>query len=346
LSTTQRLVQTLVVLPLCIVALGCGAVGEPRPPLLNIPERAGDFVALQTPVGILLEWTWPRVTTEGVVLDDLSEFDVYVFELAPGSSLPDAGLFERESRPLATMRGDDLTPYSAGDRVRYLLAPEPLLGKLLALGVRAESRRGRSVGFSNLALIQVTRPPGQPAAPSATLARDAIVLEWPAVERASGYIVDRSSDPAGPFETIGRSDANRFRDTGFEMGATYVYRVRAIAGTTAAAEAEGPWSEAVSITARDIFAPEKPAGLRAVATDASVELSWEQNAEPDLAGYRVRRSQPDSEPAALTEELLTSPSYSDRNVTRGQEYSYQVTAVDDKGNESELSDPIKVRMPE
>jgi hypothetical protein len=345
LSTTQRLTAALALLPLSLFALGCGAVGEPRPPLLNIPERADDFVARQTPEGIVLEWTWPRVTTEGVLLNDLAQFDVYGFELAPGSPLPDAGLFERESRPLASLRGDDLKPYSAGQRLRFVLGAGPLMGKRMALGVRAESRRGRAVGFSNLALIQVTEPPGQPGKPSVTLTRGAIVVEWAAVERATSYVVERSSDPAGPFQEIGRADSTRLRDTAFGMDETYVYRVRAIAGT-AAGEVEGPLSEAVSITPHDIFAPEKPAGLRAVATETSVELSWEQNAEPDLAGYRVRRRQQGSEPVVLNEALLESPSYSDHEVARGLQYSYEITAVDDEGNESTPSEAIAVRVPE
>ena len=345
MSTTAPPAGTLAILLLCLVTLGCGAVGEPRPPLLNIPERADDFVARQTPAGIVLEWTWPRVTTEGVLLNDLARFDVYGFELGPGSPVPDAGLFERESRPLASMQGDALKPYSAGQRVRWVLEAEPLMGKLIALGVRAESRRGRSVGFSNLTVIQVTAPPGQPGNPSLTLTRDAIVVEWPAVERASGYILERSSGAAGRFEGIGRSDSTRFRDTGFQTGETYSYRVRAIAGT-AAGEAEGPSSEAVSITPRDVFAPEKPAGLRAVATGTSVELSWERSAETDLAGYSVRRRQQDSEPVLLTEALLESPSYGDSEVARGQEYSYEVTAIDREGNESAPSEAITVRVPE
>lgn len=342
--STTGLTATPAILLLCVLLCGCGAVGEPRPPLLNIPERADDFAARQTPEGIVLEWTWPRVTTEGVLLNDLDRFDIYGFELAPGSAVPDAGLFDRESRPLASMRGADLAPYNAGERVRFVLDFKPLQGKWIALGVRAESRRGRSVGFSNLALVQVTAPPGPPERPSLTLTPDAIVVEWPAVDRASSYVVERSSDAAGRFEEIGRPDRASFRDSTFQSGETYAYRVHAIAGT-AAGEAEGRSSETAAITPRDVFAPGKPAGLRAVATETSVELSWEQNAEPDLKGYRVRRRQQGAEPVVLTEALLESASYSDREVARGQEYAYEVIAVDGNGNESEPSEGTTVRVP-
>jgi hypothetical protein len=343
LSTTTRLIETLAILLLCAIAAGCGSVGEPRPPLLNIPERADDFVARQTPEGIVLEWTWPRVTTEGEPLNDLARFDVYGLELAHGSALPDAERFERESRPLAAMRGDDLKPYSAGQRVRFVLDPAPWLEKFMALGVRAEGRGGQSV-FSNLVLIEITHPPGRPGKPSITLSRDAIVLEWTAAEDAGGYIVERSTGAAGPFLEIGRSTSPAFRDTRFEFGESYNYRVRAVAGATGQG-AEGASSETVSTTARDIFAPAKPVGLRAVATGASVELSWEQNAEFDLAGYRVRRRQ-GSDFVVLNETLLESASYSDRQVKRGEEYFYQVTTVDAEGNESEPSEAIAVRVPE
>jgi hypothetical protein len=345
LSTTERLRDSLAIALLSLFSLHCGAVGEPRPPLLNIPERAADFVVRQTAQGIVLEWTWPRVTTEGVPLNDLACFDVYGFELAAGSPAPDAEMFEREGRPLASMQGDDLKPYGPGERVRFVLEREPLLGKLVALGVRAESQRGRSVGFSNLVVVEVVAPPGRPEKPSVTLTRDAIVLEWLPAERAASYVVERGANPAGPFEPRGRSDSNSFRDTGYQTGETYVYRVRAIA-RGAAGEAEGLASEAVAITPRDTFAPDRPAGLRAVATETAVELSWEQNAEPDLAGYRLRRRQQDSEAVLVQDELLPSPSYSDRGVARGQSYAYDVTAVDEEGNESPPSEAIQVSVPD
>jgi fibronectin type 3 domain-containing protein len=177
------------------------------------------------------------------------------------------------------------------------------------------------------------------------LTRDAIVVEWPPVERASAYVVERRAGSAGSFEEIGRVEPARFGDAGFQNGETYFYRVRAIAGRDAS-EAEGPVSEAASITPRDTFAPERPAGLSAVATPNTIELSWERNPEADVAGYRVRRGQAGSEPLVLNEALVETANYSDAQVTRGQEYSYQVTAVDGEGNESEPSRAVAVRVPQ
>jgi fibronectin type 3 domain-containing protein len=95
-----------------------------------------------------------------------------------------------------------------------------------------------------------------------------------------------------------------------------------------------------------MFAPARPSGVREVATETAVELSWEQNSEPDMAGYRVRRRQEGSEPAPIHEELLPTASYSDQDVVRGQEYLYTVTAVDQEENESEPSEAIRVRVPD
>ena len=79
--------------------------------------------------------------------------------------------------------------------------------------------------------------------------------------------------------------------------------------------------------------PAAPAGLRAVASAASIELSWDANSEPDLAGYRVYRSTNGSafEKIADGNEI---PAYSDRAVEAGKTYRYVVTAVDKSGNES------------
>jgi fibronectin type 3 domain-containing protein len=171
------------------------------------------------------------------------------------------------------------------------------------------------------------------------------VVEWPAVDRASGYNIERGSALQGPFETIGQSASTTFRDTGYRVGEPHVYRVRAIAGTVPGGAA-GPPSEPVSITPNDVFPPARPSGLREVATETAVELSWEQNAEPDLAGYRVRRWQEGSEPALIHDELLPAASYSDQGVARGQEYLYTITAVDEQGNESEPSEALRARVPD
>src|SRR5258706_11859867 len=58
--------MVLLVLLLCLVMAGCGAVGEPLPPLLDIPVPATALSAVQRGDQILVAWPAPSLTMEGV----------------------------------------------------------------------------------------------------------------------------------------------------------------------------------------------------------------------------------------------------------------------------------------
>ncbi len=88
----------------------------------------------------------------------------------------------------------------------------------------------------------------------------------------------------------------------------------------------------------DIQPPAAPTGLTAAAGDKMVQLAWNPNTEPDLAGYNVYRSTVSgSGYVKLNGILLTSPAYTDTSVSNGTTYYYVVTAVDTATNESAAS---------
>jgi fibronectin type 3 domain-containing protein len=80
-----------------------------------------------------------------------------------------------------------------------------------------------------------------------------------------------------------------------------------------------------------------------VVDGASVALSWQPSAAPDLAGYHVYRSVESTggtrprDARIEAEELLTSvtqPHFEDTTVVPGAVYTYAVSAYDVSGNES------------
>ncbi|MGD1041576.1 MAG: cellulase family glycosylhydrolase [Sedimentisphaerales bacterium] len=82
-------------------------------------------------------------------------------------------------------------------------------------------------------------------------------------------------------------------------------------------------------------APAAPTGLSATSGIGIVLLNWNNNTEPDLAGYNVYRSTTSgSGYVKLNSSLLTSSDYTDTNVVNGITYYYVVTAVDTAGLES------------
>ena len=92
----------------------------------------------------------------------------------------------------------------------------------------------------------------------------------------------------------------------------------------------------MSKTLEDRFPPAAPSGLRASPAANSVELTWDSNKEPDLAGYRVYRAVAGGEFEKIA-DVSQIPSYSDRALEHGKQYRYVVTAIDKSSLESKQS---------
>ena len=144
----------------------------------------------------------------------------------------------------------------------------------------------------------------------------------------------------------------------------------------------------VTVAVRDVFPPEAPVGLVAVpgfagepsmgqapgqsagqagehnmgrveeqipgqageqAPRPAIDLSWEPDLEPRVAGYRVYRRDLDGDAASvwkqLGSELVPMAAYRDLSVVAGRRYAYRVTAVSAAGNESAPSDAVVETAP-
>lgn len=86
--------------------------------------------------------------------------------------------------------------------------------------------------------------------------------------------------------------------------------------------------------------PDPPTGLTATAGLRLVDLDWNDNTEPDLASYNVKRSTSSGGPYTQIDSVTIS-NYTDTTVTAGTTYYYVVTAVDagshESGNSNEAS---------
>jgi len=93
----------------------------------------------------------------------------------------------------------------------------------------------------------------------------------------------------------------------------------------------------------DTRAPAPPRNLTATSGPGSVSLNWSDNAESDLAGYRVYRRTEDTKYALLTR--TRSSAYRDESVTGGKIYYYRVKAYDNAGNVSDWSPDFATGRP-
>ena len=75
---------------------------------------------------------------------------------------------------------------------------------------------------------------------------------------------------------------------------------------------------------------------------------WAPVTNSDLAGYNVYRSEATDDGAKMTKlnsDLVKSPSYRDTAVTSGKTYTYTVSAVDVRANESKPSETTSEPVP-
>jgi fibronectin type 3 domain-containing protein len=198
-------------------------------------------------------------------------------------------------------------------------------GQRTAFAVQAVTTKGKMSPWSELAVLDLVRPPGTPTELRADAAENGVKLAWTPVEGAAGYLVERASAEGG-FESVAEAPGAEVTDN-VPFDAEYRYRVRARADSPTGA-VSGAVSETVSITPKDTFPPPAPTELRAVRTPQSVELSWASSPALDLEGYRVELAG-----TPLHQGLLTAPAFSHAEPPAGAT-SYQVIAVDRNGNAS------------
>jgi hypothetical protein len=102
--------------------------------------------------------------------------------------------------------------------------------------------------------------------------------------------------------------------------------------------ASGTVSDSETVTAADV-APAAPTGVVAIPGDTTVLLDWNDNTEPDLAGYNVYRDTDSDVPLVtpINGSLLLVSTYLDTGRTNGTTYWYVVEAQDDGGLKAQAS---------
>jgi hypothetical protein len=345
---------------LLAVVTGCGTPGAPLPPSLNLPDRVTDLAATRAGNQVSLTWTMPKKNTDKLILKDNIAVHVCRQE-------------------------------GAGDCVhtggKLLLAPglqgtfTETLPSVLASGapralnyfIELKNRNGRSAGMSNGAVVLAGAPPAPLADISAEVRKTGIVLRWtPDDENAVVRLQRRLLTPqrakprqgllASPPESVEQnllvesgSQTGRAIDKDIRFGETYEYRAQRVSRVTTdgkTLELDGELSQPVRVEARDIFPPDVPSGLTAVAIaaenggEAAIDLSWRPDTETDIAGYIVYRREDDEAWQRISPvQPVVGPAFHDPHVQPGHTYRYAVSAADQGGHESARSTEAQETVP-
>ena len=231
--------------------------------------------------------------------------------------------------------------------------------------VSVQNSYGKSAGLSNQ--IQVSAAPtlAAPSGLQAQLAGDGVHLSWAPVASAPelaglrfAYRVHRrdvatNGDAIAGEVLVAGDSAPSLLDQSFEWEKKYDYRCTVVTFIAQPngreLQVEGDDSPSVTVVAHDVFPPATPTGLQAVFSGPGqkpfIDLVWTPNTEADLAGYNVYRHEADSPAVKINSQLAKESVYRDADVQVGHSYSYSVSAVDVRGNESSQSAEARESVP-
>jgi len=345
----------------CAFLSGCGTPGAPQPPSLNLADPVQDLSAVRTGNQVALSWTNPKRNTDKTAL----KADVAT------------RICRREGSGTCNPVGADLmiAPGKPGNYTDTL--PGSLASgeaRPVVYFVELRNKKGRSAGLSNAATVLVGEAPRPVEGLKGEVRKQGIVLSWTADGENAAVRLQRKllTPPAtkaqqGPLapapeainETLLVEEGTaqgRALDKMIRFGESYAYRaqrIRRVDVNGKMLELAGELSQPIDVDARDVFPPEVPAGLAAVAAAGengagpAIDLSWQPDTEADLAGYVVYRREGDGEWQRISAATPgIEPAFHDAHVQPGHTYEYAVSAVGKDGHESNRSAEAQETVPQ
>ena len=288
----------------------------------------------------------PVVDTAQVLLPRQGDVVTIVEEIAPDVLIP-VTLYEPEVAVAAVSRRPQ--PFVS-------LLPLAPIRSYVAFGVSTRNREGPDSAMLAISLVD---PPAAPAAPIVSYTSTSIQVDWEAPATAALPVQGGESAMVGALESTpvlaGRepsryvlydvtklttpdtakpeplgipSTALSFSEEGITFGVRRCYALRVL-DVIQGFEIQSAESVESCIVPIDTFVPAAPTGLTALADDVAINLTWDDNAETDIAGYLVLRGRTtDATLESLTPEPVVETTYRDTTLEPGEQYMYQVMAVD------------------
>jgi len=311
---------------LCLLLLvGCAKVGDPVPPISELPVSARDLQLVQVADRLQLIFPMPPE-------------NIAVVELHGGCG--EAKHSRDDLELLGSFERENLRPYPAAGSVVFVENPANN-SATCQFALRLRDRRGRISELSN----RVHSSPISPASPPSNLRsevrRDRIILRW-----------DRpltNSDGSTPANIEGyllnsklRVPTERFDDLDIEFGQNKTYWIQAIS------RSQGPLvlssiGETLAVSPKDTFPPQVPQNVNSVYWKGKVQVLWDRSGDSDLDRYIVYKGT-SLEALERLSQRVPSNRFTDEAVAVGLSYYYRVAALDKSGNESTQSASVLVMI--
>lgn len=345
-----------------LILTACATIGPPQPPSLDLPKPPSDLRVSRKGDRVTLTWTLPKSTTDRETirslgstricrgLQELKECGTPVGQIPAQTKLPAS----KSGKPAE----DSYT-----DAIAAIESDSP--NAFASYAVEVLNIDGRGAGISNQVRVSLapTLPPPQNF--EARVTRDGVLLSWSAAASPSPppgvhYVYRVYRQPVGSNERVlagqlpvGSGQGYLLTDSSFEWEKTYEYRAETVTlidvPNKAQIQVEGDDTAATRVFADDVFPPAVPTGLQAVFSGPGqkpfIDLIWAPVTDADLAGYNVYRNEDGGDSTKLNAEIVRAPAYRDTSVQSGKRYSYSVSSVDLRGNESARSEAASESVP-
>ncbi|MBI4891902.1 MAG: hypothetical protein HY821_14845 [Acidobacteria bacterium] len=317
--------------PVFLSLVGCGYIGDPMPPALNIPVPIEDLRGIQRGARIYLSFTASLEATDKVMLKSLSGLELRVGVNQPGG-------FDME-RWLQSSSQIDVKPGSGEIQVETPSAPWE--GKQIIFAARSIGPTGRPARWSNLLVLNIAAGLKPPEDLTLTGTPRGVFLQW----KGAGpqWRVWRQAEGEQEPAVIGTAGEPGWLDQTAEIGKSYSYTLQQLI-PTGTATVESDLSKTVTIRYADRFPPATPTGFAAISGLKTIELNWDRNTEPDWKSCQVYRAEGDG-PLRKLGPPISAASFSDTTAASGKKYRYAISSIDESGNESAPCAPVEIVAP-
>ena len=315
--------QLSVVSCFCLLA-SCAKVGDPLPPLVRYPETVNDLKVVQVGNQVQIVFSLPP--------EEIERVGIYR-QCGASPSLTE------EDEATAQLQRNQLSPYH--EENRFVFEDSPGSNQTCIYGLRFANHQNRRSPFSNFVQTNPLPSARPPTALRYQVRQDQIVVNWdPPTENIDGsrpplvvgYLVNSKH----------RVSTAEFSDLEFQFGEEQSYRIQSIS-RDAIPLILSPFSHTLRVIPRDEFPPATPQNITAFVLEGRVRIFWDESKEADLKGYFLY-SGTDVNRLKRSSSSITINRYVDESVVPGQTYYYQLSAVDQVGNEGSKSEPVSVTV--
>lgn len=359
------LVVTTVML---VLSLNCGKKGPLKLEPEILPLVCENLTLSQVGANIRLQWDFPKKLSDNktdLEIQKITRIEIYY----SGKDIP-GGKFLKKSTLLHKLEKAELaslSPLSSQSPLTFSLEipfkVQDLNAKSHFFGLRYLYGKKKSP-LSGVAAM-VTQTPVKPIDDlQITRENKLIKLKWSKpqtdvsgmpIANITGYKISRrikssqTGDAAAAVATAKTAEelfrkinynpvlSEYYADGDTGRDGEYQYYV----STMTANEIESGPSPIVSVSVSDIYPPEIPVNLVSFKGADHLFLTWKASADSDLSHYRIYRKATEEGEFTLLADQVTGNQYKDKDVKKGNLYFYAVTAIDNKGNESQFSSTAK-----